>query len=120
VNPPAKDIFSVLRRREEFLAVARQGKKWAATRLILQCAPGASGIRYGLTASRAVGKAVIRNRAKRRLRVVAREILPDHGAAGYDYVLIARSAAAICSFADLRRDLITALRKLGVWREKSV
>ena len=117
----ARQNLSVLRRRAEFLAVAREGKKWAASRLILQCAPRQppQTIRYGLTASRAVGKAVIRNRARRRLRALAAEVFPVHAAVGYDYVLIARAAAATCVFAELRRDLLTALRKLGVWREAS-
>jgi ribonuclease P protein component len=121
VSTGAKASLSVLRRRAEFLAVARQGKKWSASSLIVQCAPRSSQatIRFGLTASGKVGKAVIRNRARRRLRALAMEILPHQSKPGYDYVLIARTAAANCAFADLRNEFLTALRKLGVWRESS-
>ncbi len=61
-----------------------------ARRIKLETLP----IRYGLTASRKVGNAVTRNRARRRLRVLAHDILPRHAAPGYDYVLIARAATA--------------------------
>src|SRR5271170_6116071 len=86
-----------LKRRPEFLAVAAQGKKWVAPGLILQIGPARSKetispIRYGLTASGKVGGAVVRNRARRRLRALVREIMPLHAAPAYDYVLIARAA----------------------------
>jgi len=60
-----------------------------------------------------VGNAVARNRAKRRLREVARLILPDHGKDGWDYVLVGRHAAtAAMPFAQLQSDLIRALAKV--------
>ena len=71
------------------------------------------GPRIGFTCSKKVGNAVARNRAKRRLREIARAVLPDHGRAGWDYVLIGRHAAtATRDFADLQRDLVTALAKV--------
>ena len=74
-------------------------------------------IRFGLTASSKIGNAVIRNRARRRMRALASLILPLHAKSGYDYVLIARQKTAQCDFAVLRDEMQTALRKLGVWRE---
>ncbi|MEE2817807.1 MAG: ribonuclease P protein component, partial [Pseudomonadota bacterium] len=60
-----------------------------------------------------VGNAVARNRAKRRLREVARMILPLHGRAGWDYVLIGRAGqTADRPFEELKRDLIYALKKI--------
>ena len=74
---------------------------------------GATGIRVGFTCTKKVGNAVARNRAKRRLREVARLVLPDHGLDGWDYVLIGREdVTAARPFEDLRRDLISALKKL--------
>ena len=72
-----------------------------------------SGIRVGFTCTKKVGNAVARNRAKRRLREVARMVLPDHGRDGWDYVRIGREGAtAARPFEDLKRDLISALKKL--------
>ena len=51
-------------------------------------------IRVGFTATRRIGGAVVRNRAKRRLREAARELMPLFGVQGCDYVLIARGGTA--------------------------
>jgi len=62
-------------------------------------------VRIGFTVSRKVGNAVRRNRVKRRLRSVARTVLPQAGRPGYDYVLIGRRDTAERDFADLLGDL---------------
>ena len=69
-------------------------------------------MRVGFTASRKVGNAVIRNRAKRRLRAAAAAILPTLGKPGTDYVLIARSGTAARPYAALLADLETGLRRI--------
>ena len=70
-------------------------------------------IRFGLTASKKIGNAVIRNRARRRLRALAREILPLHGLPGWDYVLVGRPEATVSrDFAALRADLVRALGRV--------
>src|SRR5204863_5574173 len=85
--------------------------------LVLQAAPrpreprGAPAIRVGFTASRKVGNAVVRNRAKRRMRAAAATVLPSHGQPGTDYVLIARGSTADRPFAELVADLEAALRR---------
>ena len=114
-QPACKPI--VLRRRAEFLAVAGHGKKWVTPSLILQMKPQGvdllpPALRYGLTASRKVGNAVTRNRARRRLRALVQEVLPQHGKVGCDYVLIARPATVTRAYDDLRKDLVWALKRI--------
>ena len=78
--------------------------------------PKPSAIRVGFTASRKVGNAVARNRARRRLREVAGRLLPAMAAPGRDYVLIGRRATLERPFVLLLADLEAALRRLGVER----
>jgi ribonuclease P protein component len=111
--------LTVLRRRPEFLEVAKTGKKWVALGLILQVGPLKTdpNLRYGLTATTKIGNAVIRNRARRRLRALAFDVLPGHASPQHDYVLIARAATATRNFVELTKDLTTALKNLGVWHD---
>ncbi|MEO5373802.1 MAG: ribonuclease P protein component [Alphaproteobacteria bacterium] len=114
-----------LKRRREFLRVAAARRKWVAPGLILQAAPVEAGslgagspdaVGVGFTVSRKVGNAVKRNRAKRRLRAAAGEVLRDQARPGVDLVLIGRGATLDRPYADLVGDLRTALRRLGVLR----
>jgi ribonuclease P protein component len=107
-----------LRRRAEFLKVAASGRKWVTPGLIVQVdnpppLDRPDAVRYGLTASRKVGGAVERNRARRRLRAVASEVLPARALAGRAYVLIARRGTLTRPHAALVNDLESALRRLG-------
>lgn len=112
-----------LKRRPEFLRVAAARSKWATPGLILQArrrqprdsAPGVDrpeAVRVGFTASRKVGNAVRRNRARRRLRAVADAVLAKRGQPGYDYVLIGRGATVDRPFGALKQDLETALDRM--------
>ena len=122
-----------LKTRPEFLRVARGGRKWVVPGLVLQARPRQEGprrgdtpadsearddsatdaIRFGLTASRKVGGAVVRNRARRRLRAAAQTILPATGRAGFDYVLIARAGTPRRPYAALLEDLRVAVERVG-------
>jgi ribonuclease P protein component len=114
-----------LKRRAEFLRVAGTKRRWVAPGLILQVAPSSSAAtespapvpRIGFTASRKVGGAVVRNRARRRLKAAVAALMPLHAAPGHDYVLVARGETARRPYADLMTDLETGLRRLRLWRE---
>jgi ribonuclease P protein component len=67
----------------------------------------------GFTATRKLGNAVVRNRARRRLREAVRLVLPGPARAGTDYVLVARPGALTCALTQLTADLATALAALG-------
>jgi ribonuclease P protein component len=77
---------------------------------------GDSAMRIGFTVSRKVGGAVLRNRMKRRLRALARELLPEGGLSGADHVLIGRPGGIEREFGLLRDELARALAKAGAVR----
>jgi ribonuclease P protein component len=104
-----------LTRRAEFLRVAARGRKAARPGLLLQALPGTGGpLRLGFTATKKIGGAVVRNRAKRRLREAARLTLAAEAPAGWDLVLVARDATPTRPFEALLGDLRGALRQAGV------
>ena len=112
--PLAPGSFAVLRKRSDFVS-ASHALRCNAPAFGLQARARGDGLpgRVGFTCSKKVGNAVARNRAKRRLREIARLILPQHGRAGWDYVLIGRpGSTATHDFAALQTDLITALARL--------
>jgi len=121
-----KSLVGRLKRRSEFLRVASKGKKTPQKGLVVQvraCNPTDkhadpdADLWLGITVSRKVGTAVARNRARRRLRAAARDILPQIASANHDYVLIGRMATLTRSYPDLLSDLETALRRLGALRK---
>jgi ribonuclease P protein component len=104
-----------LKKRADFLAAAR-GIRRVVGALTLELAPTPDGyqrpqtLRLGFTASRKIGNAVARNRAKRRLRAAASQLLPLLGRGGHDYVLVARATTGTRAWDVLLADVTAALK----------
>jgi ribonuclease P protein component len=81
--------------------------------LVREREDGDPTMRLGITVSKKVGSAVVRNRMKRRFRALAREILPEQGITGADHVLIGRPSGIERDFALLRAELGKALAKVS-------
>lgn len=99
----------MLRRRADFLA-ANRGLRIARPGFVLLALPNdAEAIRYGITVTKRIGNAVVRNRMKRRFRALLRAMLPEQGLAGHDHVLIGREGGVERDFALLQQELRIAL-----------
>ena len=80
--------------------------------MLLARANGGAGLRFGITVTKRIGNAVVRNRMKRRFRALAREIVPAKGFAGSDHVMIGRAKGIERDFGLLRSELESALDRL--------
>ena len=103
----------ILSKRSDFLA-ANAGRRVSMPGFILLVRPRGDGVpdqRIGFTVTKRIGNAVVRNRMKRRMRALARDLLPAGGIAGADHVLIGRTSGVERDFAVLRQELGRALEK---------
>ncbi len=100
----------------QFDLVFREGKSWAAKPVVMRARPNRLDIsRCGFTVSRRVGKAVVRNRVKRRLREIMRQ---TPLAPGWDIIFIARAPAAVVDYAGLALAVGKLLRRAGLLIEE--
>ncbi|ABQ69961.1 ribonuclease P protein component [Rhizorhabdus wittichii RW1] len=105
----------MLQRRADFLA-ANGGRRAPMPGFVLLVRPRGDNdpvMRLGITVTKKIGNAVVRNRVKRRFRALARELLPVAGIAGADHVLIGRAGGVERDFAQLRAELLKALGKIA-------
>ncbi|MEQ9316298.1 MAG: ribonuclease P protein component [Henriciella sp.] len=112
-----------LRKRSQFLTIARTGRKAVTQGIVLQARPLEPGheteIKVGYTASRKVGGSVQRNRARRRLRAVVHDLLNALARPGHEFVLIARANTLTRSYDDLLSDLKRALAKVDALKQEA-
>jgi ribonuclease P protein component len=112
---------TTLKRHAEFQRV-RKGARWAGPAFVLEAKERrhedwarpseAPEPRFGFTVTRQIGKAVERNRIRRRLKAAVRDVGPDHARRDFDYVLIARKPALTSAFGAIVSDLVKALERV--------
>lgn len=104
----------MIKKRPDFLA-ANRGKRFASkgfVLLIYDRRDGDDQKRLGITVTKKVGNAVVRNRMKRRFRELAREYLPENGQNGADHILIGRIGGIDHDYTKLKNDFAHALKKI--------
>ncbi len=107
--------IATIRKRADFVA-ANQGIRVARPGFVLlvkaESAPAdEADMRFGVTVTKKIGNAVVRNRMKRRFRALLRDALPQAGIAGADHVMIGREGGIERDFASLRDELAVALSR---------
>ena len=107
-------ILRRLQKRAEFLRAAKGDTVRRKLVVVQSCKrhDESPEVGEGFTSTRKIGGAVVRNRARRRLRVASRQLLPLHGRPGHDYVFIARAGTAVAPWESLLDDVETALIRL--------
>lgn len=109
-----------IKSRSDFVNTSKHGVSAATKGFVLQAISHTdTSSRVGFTASKIIGNAVQRNRAKRRLRALADRYLEKYAMETHDYVFIARKAILQRAFQDLRRDLVYALHNMKLHKDAS-
>ena len=116
--------FTVLKKRKYFLKAAKD-ISMVTHNVVIQAALNdsvpVSPARIGFTATKKIGKAHIRNFVKRRMRAVMREVAEKYTVNGVDYVLVGRYSTIDCSYEELRKSVIWALRKINkIFKQRSL
>lgn len=110
-QPLSAQALSIMRKRADFLA-ANRGMRIARPGFVLLARPNnGEGKRFGITVTKKVGNAVVRNRMKRRFRELLRNSLPDEGLPDHDHVLIGRDGGIERDFGAMRAELSIALQR---------
>jgi ribonuclease P protein component len=109
--------FPIIKKRKDFLRAAK-GVTMVSKNVMLQAVLSLSEAenkpaRIGFTATKRLGKAHIRNKTKRRLRAIVREVYDTHTLPDADYVLVGRYNTCICPFSELKKDVVWSLKKVN-------
>lgn len=113
-----------LSKREDFTKVYRQGKSVANHQFVLyykkrQAKPGEEPpFRLGISVSKKLGNAVVRNRLRRIMKEIVR-LHADQVATGFDLILIARKPAAELDYAEMERSILHVLKRASLCRKKT-
>jgi ribonuclease P protein component len=107
--------ITTIRKRADFLLAASSGFKFVKPSVIVQSRKreDTDEMRIGFTATKKLGNAVIRNRAKRRMRAAAAKLVPEFGLPGCDYVFIGREKVYMGKFSELLCDMRHSLKRLA-------
>lgn len=105
-----------LRSNREFQRVYRVGKSWAHPLAALHAMPQPGEQRFGISVSKKVGNAVVRNRVRRRIREILRAALPELKQ-GFDGIIVARPASSEAEFTELSQALGELFRRSRLQRE---
>lgn len=114
-----------MRHRKDFVITNEEGNRFVTPAFIFQaytrpeCNRYQNQIRFGLTATRKIGGAVQRNRARRRLRALAMEYLMRQAQPRTDYVLIARAEVLTHPFETMVSDLMRAMKFMRMRKEEA-
>ena len=104
-------MISVLSKRADFVA-ANKGLRNAKPGFVLLTRPNDGlGIRFGVTVTKKIGNAVVRNRMKRRFRELLRAALPEGGIPDHDHVLIGRAGGVERDFQIMAEELQRSLER---------
>ncbi len=109
---------ATLNLNSQFHRLYRSGASCVRPSLVLYAKLNGRNLnRFGITVSKKIGKANVRNRAKRRLREVLRLNAP-YTKSGFDFVVVARSRTPEIEFSKLSGDLLVALKKVGAFLDE--
>ncbi len=105
-----------LTKREQYALVYNKGSSWASNLVVMKALPNKLSLsRYGLSVSKRVGKAVMRNRVKRLLREILR-LTPLES--GWDIIFMARPGAASANYAELEKSVVNLLSRARLLRRE--
>lgn len=111
-------MMTALKKRSEYVKTSRSGQRWVSGSVVIEVIENSfDHHRLGVTATKKIGSAVIRNRAKRRLRHIMADIETSYLNAcekRYDIVTVARQDTAEVAYETLRKDILWCLKRLGV------
>jgi len=104
--------LKTLKKKKDFNKVFNRGKSTASRYLVIYWYPNKKEInRYGFSISKRIGKAVVRNKLKRRLKEIIRRFLEDRCLKGYDIIIIARNPVNSLDFVGIKNDLNRLFKK---------